>query len=49
MSGLERPKVVIREEKGTEKLSIIRDENEVCEGQGTEPFPELETLGNHAG
>lgn len=49
LSGPERPKVVIREEKGTEALSIVKDENEVCEGHRTEPFPELETLGNRAG
>ncbi|GJD95073.1 hypothetical protein [Methylobacterium iners] len=45
----ERPKVVIREEKGTERLSIVANEDEVCEGHRTEPFPELNALGNRAG
>jgi hypothetical protein len=45
----ERPKVVIREEKGTERLSIVENENEVCEGHRTEPFPELDALGNRSG
>ena len=49
LSGPERPKVVIREEQGTEALSIVKDENEVCEGRRTEPFPELEALGNRSG
>ncbi|WP_200938209.1 hypothetical protein [Methylobacterium sp. Leaf108] len=42
----ERPKVVIRDEGGV--LKVVEDEVEVCEGHRTEPFPELETLGNAA-
>ncbi|WP_336486314.1 hypothetical protein [Methylobacterium nigriterrae] len=38
----ERAKVVIREELGTERLSVVRDEDEVCEGHRSSPFPELE-------
>ena len=40
----EKAKVVIREEAG--KLSILEDVEEVCEGHRTEPFKELEALGN---
>ncbi|GJE17832.1 hypothetical protein [Methylobacterium marchantiae] len=40
----ERAKAVIREEVG--KLSILEDVDEVCEGHRTEPFKELEALGN---
>lgn len=40
----EKAKVVIREEAG--KLSILDDVEEVCEGHRTEPFKELEALGN---
>ena len=36
----ERPKVVIRDEGGA--LKVLRDDDEVCEGHRTEPFPELE-------
>ena len=42
----ERPKVVIREDKGA--LSVIEDD-EACQGHRTELFPELETLGNAKG
>lgn len=42
----ERPKVVVREDKGA--LSVI-DDDEACQGHRTEPFPELETLGNAKG
>ncbi|WP_409567221.1 hypothetical protein [Methylobacterium sp. E-016] len=41
----ERPKVVIREDKAANALTAI-DDDEVCQGHRTEPFPELETLGN---
>ncbi|GEP08494.1 hypothetical protein [Methylobacterium gnaphalii] len=37
----ERPKAVIRDEGGV--LTILRDENEVCEGHRTEPFTELDS------
>ncbi|MER2263998.1 hypothetical protein [Methylobacterium oxalidis] len=40
--GTERAKVVIREEIGTAKLSVVEDEPEVCEGRRSVPFPELE-------
>ncbi|MEA1834109.1 hypothetical protein U8607_18630 [Methylobacterium durans] len=40
--GTERAKVVIREEIGSERLSVVRDEPEVCEGHRSVPFPELE-------
>lgn len=43
----ERAKVVIREEIGTERLSVVEDD-EVCSGHATQPFPELEQLGNRA-
>lgn len=43
----EKAKVVIREEAA--KLSILDDAEEVCEGHRTEPFKELETLGNASG
>lgn len=42
----ERPKAVIRDEGGT--LKVVEDD-EVCSGQRTEPFPELEALGNRPG
>lgn len=38
----ERPKVVIRDEGGV--LKIVEDDEEVCTGHRTVPFPELETL-----
>ena len=41
----ERPKVVVREDKAGNTLTAIEDD-EVCEGHRTEPFPELDTLGN---
>lgn len=41
----ERPKVVIREDKAANALTAI-DDDEVCQGHRTEPFPELETVGN---
>ena len=41
----ERPKVVVREDKAAGTLTAI-DDDEVCQGHRTEPFPELETLGN---
>ena len=37
----ERPKAVIRDEGGV--LTIIRDEDEVCEGHRTEPFTEFDS------
>ncbi|KQP06958.1 hypothetical protein [Methylobacterium sp. Leaf93] len=43
----EKAKAVIREEAG--KLSILEDVEEVCEGHKTEPFKELEALGNAKG
>lgn len=43
----EKAKAVIREEAG--KLSILEDFEEVCEGHRTEPFKELEALGNAKG
>lgn len=43
----EKAKAVIREEAG--KLSILEDVEEVCEGHRTEPFKELEALGNAKG
>ncbi|KQP41760.1 MULTISPECIES: hypothetical protein [unclassified Methylobacterium] len=43
----EKAKAVIREEAG--KLSILEDAEEVCEGHKTEPFKELEALGNAKG
>ncbi|GJE28267.1 hypothetical protein [Methylobacterium organophilum] len=45
----ERPKVVIREEIGTEKLSIVEEDDEVCSGHRYQPFPELDALGNRRG
>lgn len=42
----EKPKIVVRADKGA--LAVIEDD-EVCTGHRTEPFPELETLGNRAG
>jgi hypothetical protein len=42
----EKPKIVVREEKGA--LAVIEDD-EVCTGHRTEPFPDLERLGNRAG
>lgn len=38
----ERPKVVIRDEGGI--LKVLQDEEEVCTGHRTQPFPELETM-----
>lgn len=38
----ERPKAVIRDEGGM--LKVLEDEEEVCTGHRTQPFPELETL-----
>ncbi len=40
----ERPKAVIRDDGGV--LKIVDEEPEVCEGHRTEPFSELESLGN---
>lgn len=37
----ERPKLVVREEAGA--LTVLRDEEEVCEGHRSEPFPELDS------
>lgn len=37
----ERPKLVVREEG--DALTILRDEEEVCEGHRSEPFPELDS------
>lgn len=37
----ERPKLVLREDAGA--LTILRDEEEVCEGHRSEPFPELDS------
>lgn len=42
----EKPKIVVRVDKGA--LAVI-DDDEACTGHRTEPFPELETLGNRAG
>ncbi len=42
----ERAKTVIRDTGGV--LSVIEDDEEVCNGHRTEPFAELETLGNPA-
>lgn len=39
----ERPKAVMRLDGGT--LTVI-DDDEVCTGQRSEPFPELDALGN---
>lgn len=44
----ERPKVVIREDKAAGTLTPI-DDDEVCQGHRTEPFPELDTPGNAKG
>lgn len=41
----ERPKIVVQEDKAAGRLRVIEDD-EVCTGHRTEPFPELETLGN---
>ncbi|HEV7438637.1 MAG TPA: hypothetical protein VGN94_03280 [Methylobacterium sp.] len=38
----ERAKVVIREEIGSERLSVVEDDEEVCSGHHSAPFPELE-------
>lgn len=43
----ERPKVVIRDEGGI--LKVLEDEEEVCTGHRTQPFPELETLATARG
>lgn len=37
----ERPKIVVRDDNGA--LSVLRDEEDVCEGHRSEPFPELDT------
>ncbi|SFG38030.1 hypothetical protein [Methylobacterium gossipiicola] len=42
----ERAKAVIRDTGGA--LSVLSDDEEVCSGHRTEPFSELETLGNRA-
>lgn len=39
----ERPKLVVREEAGV--LTVLRDEEDVCEGHRSEPFPELDSPG----
>ena len=39
----ERPKLVLREEAGA--LTILRDEEDVCEGHRSEPFAELDSPG----
>lgn len=39
----ERPKLVVREEAAA--LTVLRDEEEVCEGHRSEPFPELDSSG----
>lgn len=44
----ERPKIVVREDKAAGRLGVIEDD-EACTGHRTEPFPELETLGNKTG
>ena len=40
----ERPKAVIRDEGGL--LRTVADEEEVCEGHRSEPFPELDSAGS---
>lgn len=42
----ERAKLVIRDEAG---LLKVEDDDDACQGQRTEPFPELEAAGNRAG
>ncbi|KQO73013.1 hypothetical protein ASF22_01370 [Methylobacterium sp. Leaf87] len=42
----ERAKAVIRDTGGV--LGVVSDDEEICNGHRTEPFPELETLGNPA-
>jgi hypothetical protein len=37
----ERPKLVLRDDNGA--LTVLRDEDDVCEGHRSEPFPELDT------
>ncbi len=37
----ERPKLVVREEAGA--LTVLRDEEETCEGHRSEPFAELDS------
>ncbi|MEH3118734.1 MAG: hypothetical protein PGN25_14370 [Methylorubrum populi] len=37
----ERPKLVVREEAGA--LSVLHDEEDVCEGHRSEPFSELDS------
>lgn len=37
----ERPKLVVRDDNGA--LSVLRDEDDVCEGHRSEPFPQLDT------
>ncbi|GJE58583.1 hypothetical protein [Methylobacterium trifolii] len=41
----ERPKVVVREDKAAGRISVI-DDDEVCSGHRSEPFSELDRLGN---
>ena len=43
----ERPKIVVQEDKAAGRFGVIEDD-EVCTGPRTQPFPELETLGNRA-
>lgn len=43
----ERPKIVVQEDKAASRFRVI-DDDEVCTGHRTEPFPELETLGNRS-
>ncbi|MCJ2036867.1 hypothetical protein [Methylobacterium sp. J-068] len=37
----ERPKVIIQDTKGV--LTVVDEDNEVCEGHRTDPLPELDT------
>ena len=37
----ERPKIVVQERGGV--LSVVNEDDEVCQGHRTEPFPELDT------
>lgn len=41
----ERPKIVVQADGPSGRLGVI-DDDEVCSGHRTEPFPELESLGN---
>lgn len=38
----ERPKIVVQEAANV--LAIVDEDDEICEGHRTEPFPELDTL-----